>query len=454
MVGIAAAPILFIQGLLGMHAEAPEPNLGAALPQAVGIFETSLQSPLSQSATTLTLYSNSIRGGGTLSGYNCFTIDEGSAQAEVVCGTVSGLSVTAVTRGISYEDGMTSVAGNQFSHRRGANIKITDFPIIQIIKAQNAGETTFDSPIRYGSSVSTSSLSANGQNLASVAYANGLSFGAVAAASEAAAGFVELATGPEAASTTLSGSAARLALSAAISTSTRPVSGNYVPVTLSTGALSSTWFAGISVNGSSTLATSTYIGTTASTTNLLINMGKNIVVLTNTATSTWSVPAGVSKIKATVVGGGGVGGSCTAGGSPTALDYGAGGPGGGWAYRIIDVSATTSVSYRVGSSTQTTFFGSFLSATGGGTSGEGLSAASGAGVGGDVNGAGTLGDTGYGYGGYGGASLFGGGALGRTGSNVGITATVPGSGGGGGACTGSDTRAGGDGANGLIILEY
>ena len=217
--GILAAPFLLIGSILNpTPAQAP---LGAALPQAVGVFETSLAAPISSSATSLTLTANAIRGGGALSGYNCFTVDEGSAQAEVICGTVAGTAVTSLTRGISYSNGTSTVSGNQFAHRRGANVKITDFPIIQILKAQNNGEGTFENPIKYASTVSTTTLSTDGQNLASVAYANGLAFGGVPAASETASGFVELATGQEAASSTSTGgTGARLVLPASIATST------------------------------------------------------------------------------------------------------------------------------------------------------------------------------------------------------------------------------------------
>jgi len=219
IVNSITAPLIALFMLFTGQPQAPV-NVGATLPSATAVFETSLASPITSSATTFTLVSNSVRGGGSLSGFNCFSIDEGSAQAETVCGMVSGTTVSSVTRGISQSTGTTTVAALQFSHRRGANVKITDFPLVQILKAQNNGEDTFENPLRYASGVSTSALAANGQNIASVAYANSLSFGAIPAASETASGFVELATQTEAASSTSSGSAARLVLPASIATST------------------------------------------------------------------------------------------------------------------------------------------------------------------------------------------------------------------------------------------
>lgn len=128
-------------------------NVGTELPDAPALFETSLAAPITSTASTMTLTSNSVRGGGSLSGYNCFTIDEGSAQAEFVCGTASSTSVTGLVRGISPSDGTTADTDLQFSHRRGASVKITDFPIVQILRNQNNGDATFENVLRYAASV-------------------------------------------------------------------------------------------------------------------------------------------------------------------------------------------------------------------------------------------------------------------------------------------------------------
>ena len=91
-------------------------SVGTELPDAPALFETSLAAPITATADSFTLTANSVRGGGSLSGYNCFTIDEGSAQAEFVCGTASSTSVTGVTRGISPSDGTRAVSALQFAH--------------------------------------------------------------------------------------------------------------------------------------------------------------------------------------------------------------------------------------------------------------------------------------------------------------------------------------------------
>jgi hypothetical protein len=157
---IIAAPIIFLSSLLNpVQVQAPvvepvvAPIVGATLPQATGVFETSLATPITSTATTMTLTENAVRGGGSLAGYTCFTLDEGTAQAEVVCGTVSSTTVSSMVRGISYADGISSVTANKFSHRRGANVKITDFPILQILKAQNNGDETFPNPLKYDTGI-------------------------------------------------------------------------------------------------------------------------------------------------------------------------------------------------------------------------------------------------------------------------------------------------------------
>lgn len=183
------------------------PLLGATLPSATAVFETSLAAPITTSATTLTLTANSVRGGGSLSGYNCFTIDEGSAQAETTCGTVSGTTVTSLSRGISQTTGTTTVSALQFSHRRGANVKITDFPLVQILKAQNNGEETFPNLLTYTSGTACAGTEGNG-TICDKSYIDTRVSAGAANANETTKGIIELATAIEQASSTNLGSTA------------------------------------------------------------------------------------------------------------------------------------------------------------------------------------------------------------------------------------------------------
>ena len=173
-----------------------------------------------------------------------------------------------------------------------------------------------------------------------------------------------------------------------------------------------------------------------------------------TSSGTWTKPAGVTKIKVTVVGGGGGG----AGGNGTVFP--SGGSGGGAAVELIDVSAVSSVSVTVGtggvggavntagSTGNSSSFGAYCSATGGGA-GEVSVVGSppGIGSGGDYN---IPGDRGA----YDQAVYPGRG--GQSGLGLGAGGTVTGSAGrgyGGGGNGGDGGTAGGVGANGVVIVE-
>lgn len=355
---------LFIASLFGYApAEAPSDSLGVALPSGTANFETALATGITDTATTMTLTSVAVRGGTTLSGYQCFTIDEGSAQAEFVCGTASSTSVTSLERGISPADGVTEDADLKFSHRRGASIKITDFPLLQRIKSQASGSGTYESVLQYSSSVSTGTVASNGQNIASVAYVNALSFGGVAAsASTSVAGFVELATGEEAASSTIFGSTgSMLALSTNISTSSAPATGNVVVVTGDDGNIDKN-----------------FLPLDASTNRIIFD-----------ASGIYTKSVGVKYAHVEVWGAGG------SGASQSTNDEASGGGGGGFAEAYIassSLTATTAVTVGNGGAAVTgtnsgnpgsgSYFGSLLRAFGGfGGCAGGSGAAGGTGVG-------------------------------------------------------------------------
>lgn len=468
---ILVTPLVLALSLAGFslsptEEEVPEDSFGAALPQAVAVFETSLASPMSAAATSMTLTANAIRGGGALSGYNCFTIDEGSAQAEVVCGSVSGTTVSGLSRGISQSTGTTTVAALQFAHRRGASVKITDYPIIQILKAQNSGEDTFENPIRYASGVSTTTLGTNEQNLASVAYANSLSFGAIPQASETAGGFVELATGIEAASSTSSGSSARLVLPASLATSTynSATAPLKVVVTGNDGKIDPNFIT--ITEGSLNLGTTTQIGDF----NAWDGFFKQKQIITTTGTSTFSVPSGVTKLWVEVQGPGGHGG-----GSAADLGAGEGGGAGGYAQEIVDVSATTSFPVFIGegggSTGNRTTFGTlgieFMNCTGGSqgdnsTQYAGPGGAGGTCTGGDINIAGEYGnsivlESTTAIGAPGANSRYGTGGVGPANNSNGTAGgDGTGYGTGGGGCNGQDANPcpTGDGMPGIIIVRW
>jgi hypothetical protein len=182
-----------------------------------------------------------------------------------------------------------------------------------------------------------------------------------------------------------------------------------------------------------------------------------------TASGSFTVPAGVNRVRVRLVGGGGAGG----GGSATTV--GAGGGAGGYAEGNFSVTPGQVVAVTIGAggvgsvnaagaAGGTTSFGAFASGTGGGGGPSATPGSAGGGAPGGGSGSGCFVTTG-GFGGdgansngcSGGASAFGGGARGSTSS--GVNASAYGSG-GGGIYSASSNWAGGAGAAGVVIVEY
>lgn len=232
--------ILLEEFLTGNYSYNEEELFGAALPGATAAFETSLQTGINSSVTSMTLVANAIRGGGSISGYNCFTIDEGSAQMETVCGTVSGTAVSSMTRGISQATGTTTDSDLQFSHRRGANVKITDFPLIQILKAQANGEDTYANSLLFesiNSYTSTLSFTPGSNQLITALYSDQGSNQGAATSSQVIAGISEQATQIEMASSTPFDANNPHYISSEYATSSCQTAGLYVPITKNDGKL-------------------------------------------------------------------------------------------------------------------------------------------------------------------------------------------------------------------------
>jgi hypothetical protein len=187
-----------------------------------------------------------------------------------------------------------------------------------------------------------------------------------------------------------------------------------------------------------------------------------------TADDTWNKPAGITRVVIEVCGGGG------GGGGAAASESGSGGAGGGYSKKLVDVSAISSETVTVGtggaggaagnnngSAGGTSSLGAHASATGGGggtsTGGFDPGGAGGSGSSGDINLDGSAGghsDGGAAVVGVGGNSFLGGGGLGDVQAAGGVGGDYGGGGGGGGGGT-ATARAGGDGADGVVIVwEY
>ena len=205
----------------------------------------------------------------------------------------------------------------------------------------------------------------------------------------------------------------------------------------------------------------------------------NMTVLTSG--TSWTAPAGVTKIKVYATGGGASGSGCSTGVNPKA---GGGGGGGGTAVKIFTVTSGASYTYAIGAggaagtagnspgnaggSTTFTVGATTITANGGGVGSEFRSGgAGGTATSGDLNltgapGIGTFVDGFSGSSrlpsGNGGASFWGGGGVGILNvsgqSTDGNPGTAFGSGGSGGTDNGTANRSGGAGANGVVVIEY
>jgi hypothetical protein len=460
------APVIITLGLAGYQVtptNIPQPiespELGAALPQTPANFETSLQTAITSSATSMTLTANSVRGGGALSGYNCFTVDEGTAQSEFICGAVSGTSVTSLTRGVSPLTGTTTVASLQFAHRRGANVKVTDFPTIQILKAQNNGEDTFPSALSYATT--STSIFTQDQHIVTKKYVDDTAFSGagVVDGTSSARGVVELATGVEIASSTSVGGSGNLVIPASLATSTynSATAALRVVVTKNSGKIddnfisTTTIFAGgMTIGGTSNVASSSMVTYTAST----------------TPTTTWTKPSNLKYVVVEVVGGGGGGG----GSEGNASGGGGGGGAGAYCKKIVSSSvlgATETVTVGGGGAGvtsangglgATSSFGAHCVAGGGvgGAShtGGGGGQDGGTATGGDLNIVGGTGSNGGGtISGRGGNSMYGQGAGAVVADSGGLNATGYGGGGSGSfGDSSSSAQAGGSGSVGIVIV--
>lgn len=111
-------------------------SLGAtnALPTAVALFETSLASKISPTATSMTLVSALDKTGTALASSTYgFILDEGTPVEEMVLADCTATACRNMVRGISPITGTSTVVALEHEHRRGASVKITSGPQLLII---------------------------------------------------------------------------------------------------------------------------------------------------------------------------------------------------------------------------------------------------------------------------------------------------------------------------------
>lgn len=263
-------------------------------------FETSLSAPIGVNDTSMSLVSGVLNDGSNLLGFNCFTIDSNQPNVEDVCGTANGSAITAMTRGISGLTGTTSVTALKFSHRRGADVKITDFPTLTILSRVLNQIDTLLVPIAYDPTVATTTFT-NRQQIIDKGYADDLAFNGagIINATTLARGIVQLATALQAAASTVLGSSgASLVLPSSLATSTynSNTASNVVVMSSTTGRIDSNFiYPTTTAWPTANLASSTILANNGSGALHWINQGDKIVallsstVLTTTQTSTTSL---------------------------------------------------------------------------------------------------------------------------------------------------------------------
>lgn len=142
---------------VGSLSPIPPPNLAVAatnaIPTPIALFQTSLASGITSTATSMTLVSARDKDGNTLSGTYAFIIDEGTANEEFVNADCTGTACTNMSRGLSVVTGTTSITALKKSHGRGASVKITDAPQLMILHRIINGISTFPNPITYASGI-------------------------------------------------------------------------------------------------------------------------------------------------------------------------------------------------------------------------------------------------------------------------------------------------------------
>lgn len=476
--GTAEQNILLEQRLRDLTPTVSSENLGFSV---VSRYKSTLSSSMTSNQLTVPVSSIETFDGHTLTmndlgGVVYLTIEPGLAREEIVkCTTIASSIWATCTRGLAfYGTSEASVPANQKAHNAGSVVvmsnvhyiyenlidKSSDQTIAGLLNfyqlpTSTSTATLYNQLFNYGQATSTFvgltgnqtvagnktlsgttaitgsitvPYSSASSSAASVGFVNEQASAGCANADEATKGCTELATREEAAAGTSTGSTgARLSLPASMATSTSQVATTSLVMTNTSGKIDTSFLQGLTKQ-----------------------------IITTTGTSTFAVPAGVSRVYVEIVAGGG------AGAGTSGDDSVGGGGAGGYSYESIDVSATSTIQYFVGTAGQWTTFGTngfYLSANPGTTAAGQAPGTGGTSTGGDLNipgGSGHVGGTNIvGIGGNGGSSMYGFGGAGGAGNNSnGQDGVGYGSGGGGASDESSGTQNGGAGRQGILIITY
>lgn len=451
-------------------------------------YKTTLSTSMTSVQTTLPVSSLVTQDNHTLTmgdlGSKVFlTVEPGGNKEEIImCTGILSSSWTGCTRGLAfYGTSTASVTANQKTHSAGSVVIMSNVHYVYDEAVdKDAAETIGGNKTYTGQNhfyllpTATSTFATGDTQLITLGQANAISNQGGATSSDTIAGIAERATKAEIAAGTTFDAYNPHYISSEHATSSSDVATTSVVVTQTNGKIAQNfidltgtyaWTGPNSYSATTTFTGQTAFAATSTFTSEVLGAGFTHMTV-YTASTTWTKPTGISKVRVRLVGGGGNGGSV----SGTEGGMGGGG-GGGYCEKIADVTATTSVQLIVGGIGGTSSFGNFCSATGGSTGGGSAAGGSGGagGVGslGDINLAGQGGGAGsVGYGspsntisGSGGNSLLGGGGAGvySAAAETDTNGNAGGNyGGGGSGCIEKNTGSctGGVGALGVVIIEY
>jgi hypothetical protein len=457
----------------------------------VSAYRTTLSSPVTSTQTSIPVSSLATKDGHTLTmadlGDRVFlTIEPGGAKEEIVmCTTISGTAWATCTRGLAfYGTAMTAVTANQKTHSAGSVITISNVHYVYDQLVDKDAAETIAGLKTYTTipQIPTTAPTLNAE-VASKKYVDDTTNAGAANGTETVKGIWQGSTQDDMLSGIAVGSTGSyLVLQGRYATSTA-IGDVMVPVTQYDGKLSQSFLrlsdaftftnATTTISGRLNASTSTFTGAITNSSTATSSFAGDLFgggfyhISAITATSTWSVPTGVKKVKVQVIGGGGNSAACGSG------VVSGGGGGGGYAMKYLDVSATSSLAIKVNGATASSTVSISgviqVQALGGSSSGGAVGGdnggAGGYGIGGDINAYGSGGGIGYidadtgtpGFGGIGGSSWFGGGGAGVQQANSQVSGNSGNNYGGG--ASGCSAKSGGSangasGAPGVVIIEW
>lgn len=230
------ALLLAVSGFLGgiSYVYTTQTQLGTTIPIVVALFETSLASKITSTATSMTLITGTDKEGNSLSGTYGFVIDEGTASEEFVTASCTATACSSLARGISVVTGNTEITALKKSHRRGASVKISNHPQLAVISRILNGDETIPNIISYASQPTFT----GNEEIPTKKYVDDTVSAGAPDASTTTKGLVEIATTAELIAGTASGGTSALLVAPNSFFNDGSSATNLVPVTGTDGKLS------------------------------------------------------------------------------------------------------------------------------------------------------------------------------------------------------------------------